>query len=134
MCKSIKYIYWVKKDLFGLVWACLKGVTSEKTLKEKSTNKNYYDDNYSASITRCSLLRLIYLPYFLTNINATVLWISLKLFLQIVIWNPFWNDCDFHRRRPIQSHTIHCYPHFYNFSNNHTSAILWFDWHAEKMN
>jgi len=23
-CKSIKYIYWVKKNLF---WACLKGVT-----------------------------------------------------------------------------------------------------------
>ena len=30
------------------VWACLKGMTLSKTLKKESTNKNYYDDNYSA--------------------------------------------------------------------------------------
>ena len=30
------------------VWACLKATTQSKTLKEKSTNKNHYDDNYSA--------------------------------------------------------------------------------------
>ena len=37
------------------VWACLKGVTPYKALKEDSTNKNYCDDSYSASITRCTL-------------------------------------------------------------------------------
>ena len=41
-----------------LVWACLKGVTLQKTLKEESTDKNHSDDNYSASITRC----YFYLP------------------------------------------------------------------------
>ena len=30
------------------VWACLKGMTPYNTLKKKSTNKNHYDDNYSA--------------------------------------------------------------------------------------
>ena len=45
--KSIKYIDWVKKRL---VWACLKGVTLQKTFKEESSHKNHYDDNYSASI------------------------------------------------------------------------------------
>ena len=30
------------------VWACLKGVTPYKTLKEELNNKNHYDDNYSA--------------------------------------------------------------------------------------
>ena len=40
------------------VWACLKGVTLYKTLKEEPTNKNHDDDNYSASITRCSLSSL----------------------------------------------------------------------------
>ena len=30
------------------VWACLKGMNLYKALKEKSTNKNHYDDNYSA--------------------------------------------------------------------------------------
>ena len=45
MCKSIKIYYWVKKRL---VWACLKGVTLQKTFKEKSSHKNHYDDNYSA--------------------------------------------------------------------------------------
>ena len=30
------------------VWACLKGVTPNKTLKEEPTNKNHYDGNYSA--------------------------------------------------------------------------------------
>ena len=30
------------------VWACLKGVTPNKTLKEEPTNKNHFDDNYSA--------------------------------------------------------------------------------------
>ena len=41
-------MYWVKKRL---VWACLKGVTLEKTFKEESTHKNHYDDNYSAPFT-----------------------------------------------------------------------------------
>ena len=30
------------------VWACLKGVILYKTLKEETTNKNHYDDNYKA--------------------------------------------------------------------------------------
>ena len=30
------------------VWACLKGVTPYKTFKEETTNKNHYDDSYSA--------------------------------------------------------------------------------------
>ena len=30
------------------VWACLKAVTPYNTLKEESTNKNYFDDYYSA--------------------------------------------------------------------------------------
>ena len=30
------------------VWACLKAVTPYNALKEKPTNKNHYDDNYSA--------------------------------------------------------------------------------------
>ena len=67
-CKSIKYIYWVKKRL---VWACLKGVTPCKALKEETTNKNYYDDNYSASITRAApslkLEKNIFKTYRLTN-------------------------------------------------------------------
>ena len=29
------------------VWACLKAVTQSKTLKEKSSNKNYCNDNYN---------------------------------------------------------------------------------------
>ena len=41
-----------KFQLFDLivytVWACLKGVTPQNTFKEESTNKHYYDDNYSA--------------------------------------------------------------------------------------
>ena len=28
------------------VWACWKGMTLQKTLKKKSTNKNHCDDNY----------------------------------------------------------------------------------------
>ena len=55
VCKRVKYIDRVKKRL---VWACLKGVTLSKTFKEESNHKNHYDGNYSASITRCSLLRL----------------------------------------------------------------------------
>ena len=39
--------YWVKKRL---VWACLKGVTLQKTFKEESSHKNHYDDNYSAPL------------------------------------------------------------------------------------
>ena len=46
-----------------LVWACLKGVTLQKTFKEESTHKNHYDDNYSASI-RVPLLRLNTYQYF----------------------------------------------------------------------
>ena len=30
------------------VWACLKGMNLYKALQEESTNKNHYDDNYSA--------------------------------------------------------------------------------------
>ena len=37
------------------VWTCLKGVTPYNTFKEESSHKNHYDDNYSASITRCTL-------------------------------------------------------------------------------
>ena len=38
------------------VWACLKGMTSYKTLKEEPTNQNHYDDNYSAvHIRDCTL-------------------------------------------------------------------------------
>ena len=33
------------------VLACLKGVNPYKAFKEESTNKNYYDDNYSAPFT-----------------------------------------------------------------------------------
>ena len=44
-CKSIKYIYWVKKRL---VWACLKGMILQKTLKEESSQITHYDDSYSA--------------------------------------------------------------------------------------
>ena len=39
------------------VWACLKGVTPYKTLKEESTNKNHYDDNYSAPLRSFALFR-----------------------------------------------------------------------------
>ena len=59
VCKSIKYMYWVKKRL---VWACLKGVTLQKTLKELSTDKNHYDNNYSASIRDARSIRFEYLP------------------------------------------------------------------------
>ena len=31
------------------VWACSKAMTLYKTLKEESTNKNHYNNNYSAS-------------------------------------------------------------------------------------
>ena len=30
------------------VWACLKAVTPYNALKEEPTNKNHYDNNYSA--------------------------------------------------------------------------------------
>ena len=29
------------------VWVCLKGMITEKTIKEKWTNKNNFDDNYN---------------------------------------------------------------------------------------
>ena len=61
------------------VWACLKAVTPYNTLKEESTNKNFYDDNYSASITRCTLLRFETLEIFkLLNIfkTSTYNWFS----------------------------------------------------------
>ena len=45
-CKSIKYVYWVKKKK-RLVWACWKGMTLQKILKEESTNKNHNNDNYN---------------------------------------------------------------------------------------
>ena len=43
------------------VWVDLKAMVTEKTIKEESTDKNYSNDNYSASITvlpytRCSAL------------------------------------------------------------------------------
>ena len=63
VCKSIKiYIYWVKKDLF---WACLKGVTLQKTFKEESTHKNHYDDKLQCfHIRDARSLSLKYLPSF----------------------------------------------------------------------
>ena len=42
------------------VWACLKATTLYNTLKEKSTNKNHYYDNYSASIRDARSLRFLY--------------------------------------------------------------------------
>ena len=50
--KVSNMLNWVKKRL---VWACLKGVTLQNTLKEESTNKNHYDDNYNTSIVRTQL-------------------------------------------------------------------------------
>ena len=43
-------IYYISMFQFFVytVWACLKAVTPYNTLKEESTNKNFYDDNYSA--------------------------------------------------------------------------------------
>jgi hypothetical protein len=35
------------KFLVYTVWACLKAVTPNNAFKEESTNKNFYDDNYS---------------------------------------------------------------------------------------
>ena len=63
-CVKVSNIFiGLKKDLF---WACLKGVTLQKTLKEESTDKNHYDDNYSAfhhamlvSLRFCNLLTRI---------------------------------------------------------------------------
>ena len=55
------------------VWACLKGVTPYKAFKEESTNKNYFDDNYSAPFAMlapslCIDLPPTYVQYFLRNI------------------------------------------------------------------
>ena len=48
------------------VWACLKGVTPYKALKEDSTNKNYCDDSYSAPFA-CRSFALKYLQPFVFN-------------------------------------------------------------------
>ena len=48
-------------------WACLKGVTSEKTFKEESTNKNHYDDHYSAPFACRS-----FVPFFSPNSLSTI--------------------------------------------------------------
>ena len=44
------------------VWACLKGMTQYNTLKEEPTNKNHYDDNYSAPLRDARSHRYKYLP------------------------------------------------------------------------
>ena len=68
VCKSIKYIYWVKqKTCLGLFERC---DSTEDIQKEESSHKNHYDDNYSASITRCSLLRLNTYPLFVLVSNT----------------------------------------------------------------
>ena len=38
------------------VWACLKGMTPYKTLKEESTNKNHYDDNYNSILVTHNII------------------------------------------------------------------------------
>ena len=57
MCKSIKYIYWVKKDLFGLVWKvwlCSRHSKCNQLIKITMAITTVLH-------SRCSLLRLIYL-------------------------------------------------------------------------
>ena len=35
------------KSVSGAVWICLKGMIVEKTIKEESSQKNHYNDNYN---------------------------------------------------------------------------------------
>ena len=42
------------------VWACLKGVTPYNAFKEKPTNKNHYNDNYSAFHIRDASLSFVF--------------------------------------------------------------------------
>ena len=44
------------------IWICFEAMITEKTLKEKATNKNHYDDYYSAPFAMLALSLLIYLP------------------------------------------------------------------------
>ena len=49
-CRGVKRqkdIVWEIKKISNLVWGCLKGTIQEKTTKEKSTLKKYYNDNYN---------------------------------------------------------------------------------------
>jgi len=84
-CVKVSNIYyWVKKRL---VWACLKGVTLYKTLKEEPSHKNHYDDDYSASITRCTLssLKILTISYRAYTISF------LKLFLLLLLSSIFFS-------------------------------------------
>ena len=49
------------KAVSDTVWICLKAMITEKTLKEESSHKNYYDDNYRAPFAMLALSLLIYL-------------------------------------------------------------------------
>ena len=62
MIKDVKYIFiTLKKDLFGCFrMEEIRDKDNEIGLKEGGGIEM---SNYSASITRCSLLRLIYLPF-----------------------------------------------------------------------
>ena len=62
------------------VWACLKGVTPYKALKEESTNRNYCDDNYNAPFACRSFAFFIFFNFS----NVLDLKIFLRLFLHFV--------------------------------------------------
>ena len=55
------------------VWACSKGMTSHNALKEEPTNKNYYDDNYSAFHIRDARSPSLYLRHFIVLHISNVL-------------------------------------------------------------
>ena len=45
------------REVSGTVWVCLKGMITEKTIKEESSQNNHYNDNYnynSDTITKFS--------------------------------------------------------------------------------
>ena len=35
------------REVSGTVWVCLKGMITEKTIKEESSQNNHYNDNYN---------------------------------------------------------------------------------------
>ena len=63
MCKSIKYVYWVKKDLFGLVWKVWLYRRHSKCNQLIKITMTISTVPHS----RCSLFRLKYLPRLFKN-------------------------------------------------------------------
>ena len=93
--------------LIYTVWACLKVVTLYKTLTKKSSHKNHYNVNYSASITRCTaLFRLIYTyRYFFVDAVLQTIYFRCVLMWWLRCW-PIRSSCARPRHEECRWHLL----------------------------